>query len=85
MLANAWSCELVREDEFIVNDFENILAQAGLDLCKSHIQRKLKDAVDAGMLKARTAKNPLSKGTCNAYNPPEGKSWEDVLQYLKDK
>ena len=85
MLAKAWSCDNVREDEFTVADFVRILNSVGKKIGKSHIQRKLKDMVDAGKLKVRSAKNPATKATCNAYSPPEGKSWEDVLQYLKDK
>lgn len=84
-LAEEWNQEAVREDELTVIETSRFLKDAGMEMSTSYVGRKMKKLVDDGVLKSRTAKRNGVGGTIHAYSPVEGKTWEDVLQYIKKK
>lgn len=81
-LANAWGINEIKEDEFTIAELENTLRTIGRSLGRSCIQKKLKGLVDVDMLAVRQVKNPVARGSCFAYKPAVGKTWEDLLQYF---
>jgi len=84
-LAEEWGIHDVKEDEFTRNELDAMLKEVGSEISPAHIQRKLKALVTDGVLTSRSARIPGGGGRCNAYKPAEGKTWEDVLQYIKVK
>ena len=84
-LADEWRTEAVREDEFTTNDMRDILKDVGSDSGKHIVYDKLGKMVADGILSVRKARRKQAGGNVNAYSPAEGKTWEDVLQYIKVK
>lgn len=81
-LAHEWGIEEVKENEFTRNDMLQMMKDAGYDVSENYVGKKIKSLTEAGILQGRSAKRPFG-GKVNAYSPAEGKSWEDVLQYIK--
>jgi hypothetical protein len=81
ILTKEWNREPVREDEMTINDFVEFSKPKTVS--REVIRKELEGIVDAGLLVVREAKMVGVAGTCNAYSLAEGKSWEDVLQYIK--
>lgn len=82
-LASEWNMEPVRDDEITVKDFVEF---GIIDLSADTIRNRLDRLEKEGILKKRQARNQSeSGGHCSAYSVVEGKTWEDVLQYIKKK
>ena len=84
-LAKEWHTGIQTENEFTTSDMSRALSQTGTSLSRGEISRKMKKLIDDGVLQSRRVKRKDGSGSCNAYSPVEGKSWEDVLQYIKKK
>jgi len=84
-LADEWRTEAVRDDEFTTSDMREMLKVNGSDNSKDFVYQKLGRMVADNILSVRRAKQKQAGGSVNAYSPAEGKTWEDVLQYIKVK
>ena len=82
-LTNEWNMEPVRENEITIRD----LTESGrINLSSDAIRNRLDKLEKDGVLKKRQARNQSDTGAhCSAYSVAEGKTWEDVLQYIKKK
>lgn len=81
-LIDEWNQDPLQEDEFTIKDLEEL---PELNLKKDAIRNRLESLISGGVLKKRLVRNPYSSGNCSAYSVAEGKTWEDVLQYIKKK
>lgn len=81
-LSREWCVLPPREDELTARDIMNALKSVGSLNSKEYVYRKLKDLCDQEILQKRQALRS-GGGKITAYSPAEGKSWEDVLQYIK--
>jgi len=84
-LARTWGILPKQANEFTTNEIIKVIENLGYEGGQTHIQRQVKECTDAGLLQARKIKSHEGGGNQNAFSPADGKTWEDVLQYLKDK
>jgi predicted transcriptional regulator len=83
ILAKEWGVLPQQEDEFSTKDILEAIRELGAVASEGHIQRKLKKVIQEGFLTKRAIKSHAGGGHMNVYSPAEGKTWEDVLQYIK--
>jgi len=85
-LSKLWTADAVRDDELTKAEIMESIIKIGGKVSKSYIERRLIEMCDEGIMGRRSAKRRSGVGgKCFAYSPAEGKTWEDVLQYLKNK
>jgi len=85
MLAKEWGILPKQPNEFTTTEIAETMEKIGYEGGQTHIQRQVKGCVDAGFIQSRTIKSHGGGGQQKAFSPVDGKTWEDVLQYLKDK
>jgi len=81
-LSQEWCISKPRDDELTARDIMDALKAVGSLNSKEYVYRKLKDLCDQELLQKRPALRN-GGGKITAYSPAEGKTWEDVLQYIK--
>ena len=84
-LAKAWGDFPQQDNELSGRDIIDAIELAGATASIGHIQKQTTKLVNEGWLSARKTNSHSSGGTMRIYSPVEGKTWEDVLQYLKNK
>ena len=84
-LAKEWGILPQQENEFTVKELIKTIGSLGYEGSDGHITRQIKKCVSAGIVQLRSIKSHKGGGHQNAFSPADGKTWEDVLQYLKDK
>ena len=85
-MSKLWADDAVRDDELTKIEIINAVTEIGGSVSASYIDRRLIKMCDEGIMGRRSAKRRTGVGgKCYAYSPAEGKTWEDVLQYLKNK
>jgi len=84
-LAKEWGQFPQQENELTVTDIIEAISGAGATASEAHIQRKLKKLVKENLLVSRKINSHSGGGQRWVYSPVEGKTWKDVLQYLKNK
>ena len=84
-LAEAWGMLPQQENELTSGDILQYFSEQGFILSLGYIQRKLKTLADQKMLQYRIIMSSSGGGNTKAYSPVNGKTWEDVLQYIKKK
>ena len=83
-LADVWAVTDIRDDELTLNDVRDALKAAGSKHSKEFTTRRMKSLLEAGLVERREVRiGSKAGGVQYAYSPVEGKSWEDVLQYIK--
>lgn len=84
-LAEEWGLTDATDDEFTQSDLEEALRATKSVVSSSTISRKLSIMADEGIIEHREVRAATTGGRCKAYKPAEGKTWDDVLQYIKKK
>jgi len=82
-LAHEWAVTDIRDDELTTSDIKDALYKAGSRASKEFVSRRMKRLVDEGLVQRREVRLAEGGGRRFAYSPVEGKTWEDVLQYIK--
>ena len=83
-LVDAWAVTPIRDDELTIKDISEALRKAGSKHSKDFVHRRVTNLLDVGVLQRREVRvNGSSQGLSYAYSPADGKTWEDVLQYIK--
>lgn len=83
-LASAWAITDIREDELTTADMREALQAVGSRNSREFVSRKMSALMEKGLLQRREVR-VNGGGRRYAYSPAEGKTWEDVLQYIKVK
>ena len=83
MLAKEWGVLPIQENELSTRDILEAIHKSGAEASEGHVQRQLKKIIQEGLLTKRGVKSHSAGGHLNVYSPVEGKTWEDVLQYIK--
>lgn len=81
-LANAWAITDIREDELTTSEVREALKEVGSRNSREFVSRKMSSLVEQEILQRREVR-VVGGGRKYAYSPAEGKTWEDVLQYIK--
>lgn len=84
-LAKAWGDFPQQENELSGRDILEAIELAGATVSIGHIQKQMRKLMDEGWVSSRKINSHASGGNMQIYSPAEGKTWEDVLQYLKNK
>jgi len=84
-LVQEWGLTEPKENEMTVKELVDIMNMSDHTTDTSNIYNNLAKMVDQGILQNRWAKNPHGGSRLKAYSPAEGKTWEDVLQYIRGK
>ena len=83
MLAKEWGVLPIQENELSTRDILEAIHKSGAEASDGHIQRQLKKVIKEGLLTKRAVKSHAGGGHMIVFYPAQGKTWEDVLQYIK--
>lgn len=84
-LAKAWGAFPQQDNELSARNIFDAIELAGGTISMGHVQKNMKKLMEEGWLSGRRINAHASGGKMHVYSPAEGKTWEDVLQYIKEK
>lgn len=83
MLAKEWGTLPQQDNEFSANEIHEFITKAGYVTNFDMIKKRLRSLEGQGILTTRGITAAGSGGRRYLYSPADGKTWEDVLQYIK--